>query len=269
VKNIRLFGYVLIMTSFCALAGCVGTTGGDLVTFDAFAAGPEDAVSGEPIAFENSRGYAVSLTRARLHVGAVYLNRSRVNSVGSETGCFLPGIYVAEVTSGLDVDVLSSELQPFPGLGSGTTDRALTAEVWLFGGGDIDEVDDSTVILDVAGTASKDGVSYPFEGGVTIAENRLVEPPSRAQPGANPICKQRIVSPIAVDVTIARGESLVLRVDPRGFFANVDFSELASAGGDPPVFRFDDGGGDPASQALYGGLRSASGVYDVLFEELE
>jgi hypothetical protein len=267
VKKLSLFLCTSIAGSLPVVAGCVGTTGGDLVTFDAFAAGPEEAVTGQPLTFDSPRGYAISLTRATLHVGAVYLNRSRVNSVGSDVSCFLSGIYVAEVTSGLDIDVLSPELQPFPEPGSGTTDRALTAEVWLFGGGDIDDPNDSTVILDVAGTASKGGADYPFEGQLTIGENRLVPPSSAAQPGANPICKQRIVTPIAVDVTIAPGESLVLRVDPRGFFANVNFSELPSASVDPPVFRFDDGDGDLASQALYDGVRSASGVYDVLFEE--
>lgn len=250
----------------CALAlpslgGCIGTTGGELVTFDAYAAGPEDAAAGEPYTFQNSRGYAITLTRATVHVGAVYLNRSRPASVSSSTSCFLSGVYGAEVTSGLDVDILSPDLQEFPEPGSGTTERALAGEVWLFGGRDVNAPGDSTLILDVAGTATKEGASYPFEGRLTISENRVVPPDSPAQPGADPICKQRVVSPIPVDLRLSPGDALVLRVDPRGMFANVAFAELEQVSDEPPLYRFRDDGEDAPSRNLYSGLRAAQGTY--------
>lgn len=245
-----------------ALSACTGTTGGDLISFDAYGAGPADAAAGQPYSFENSRGFAVTLTRARLHVGAVYLNRSRPNSVDSDPRCQLSGIYLAEVTSGLDIDVLSPELQPFPEEGFATTERAPTAEVWLFGGGDINEPDDHTVILDVKGTARGTGPDIPFEGKITIGQNRQIPPLSPAKPGANPICKQRIVSPIKVDIEMAAGDSLVLRVDPRGLFANVDFAELAPE--EPSsLHRFRDDGDDAPSRNLYLGLRAAAGTYSL------
>lgn len=249
-----------------SLPACTGTTGGELLTFDAFAAGPADAVKGQPYSFTSSRGYAVSLTKANLHVGALYLNRSRPSSVSSDTSCQLPGIYVAEVTEGLDFDALDPDLQPFPGQGTTTTDHASTAEVWLFGGGDVHDLGDTTVILDVAGTAEKDGETYPFEGTVTIAQNREIPAPSDALPGANPICKQRIVSPIPVDLTAAEGQSLVLRVDPRGLFANAQLSLLEKVSDDPPLYRFRDDGEDAPSRALYSGLRAAIGTYSVAWE---
>lgn len=251
------------------LASCTGTTGGELVTFDAFAAGPEDAQAGQPYTFENSLGYSILLTKARLHVGAVYLNKSRPTSVGSETSCFLNGIYVAEVTGGLTIDVLSPEPQPFPEAGFATTEHASTAEVWLSGGGDINADSDSTVVLQVEGTATKGGDELPFYGSLTIGKNRVIAPSSPAKPGANPICKQRIVTPIPVDLDITPGEDLVLRVDPRGLFANVDFSTMEKSQDDPPQYRFRDDSADQASASLYNGLRASVGAYSVTWEAVE
>lgn len=251
----------VLALALASLPGCVGTTGGELVTFDAFAAGPEDAVAGEPYTFQNSRGYTITLTRAALHVGAVYLNQSRPASVGANTGCFLSGVYGGEVTSGLTVDILSPDPQPFPEPGSGTTAPVRTGEVWLFGGDDVNEPTDSTVILDVAGTATKEGVTYPFEGELTISDNRVVPPSSPAQPGSDPICKQRIVTPIPVDLALSPGDALLLRVDPRGMFANVEISALEQVETSPPLHRFRDDGGDAPSRNLYSGMRAAQGTY--------
>jgi hypothetical protein len=251
------------------LGSCVGTTGGEILELDAFAAGPADARAGQPYTFETSRGYTVSLTRAKLHVGAVYLNRSRPGSVSQDTSCQLTGIYVAEVVSGLDIDVLSPALQPFPEQGFATTEHASTAEVWLFGRGDINDASDTTVILDVAGTASKGGEDRPFEGKITISDNRVVPPPTAATPGAHPICKQRIVSPIPIDLDLEPGKSLVLRVDPRGFFANVEFAKLEQVASDPPLYRFRDDSGDQPSTTLYSGLRASVGTYSATWETVQ
>ncbi|MFO0590247.1 MAG: hypothetical protein U0441_22075 [Polyangiaceae bacterium] len=262
MNKLFAIGGLLLAAGLC---GCVGTTGGEIVTFDAVAAGPEDAVAGQPYSFVTSRGYKVTLTRAKVHVGAVYLNKSRPSSVASDTSCQLPGIYVAEVTSGVDVDLLSGAPQPFPGQGFATTEHASTAEVWLFGD-DINEPSDDTVILDVAGTAEKDGETVAFDGAIHIGQNRVIAAPSIATPGANPICKQRIVSPIPVDLTARKGKRLVLRIDPRGLFANAEISKLEEVQEDPPLSRFRDDDGDQPSRALYSGLRASVGTYSVTWE---
>ena len=259
------------MTRNCAVmlgvlcAGCVGTAGGDLFEFSAYGAGPRDAVNGSPYAFQTGRGYAVTLSRAKLHVGALYLNRSVPTSVASDTSCFLPGIYVAEVTSGLDLDVLSPDLALFPALGAAIGDRARAGEVWLVGR-DVNEQSDPTVILDVAGIAEKDGAFLPFEASITIGTNRVVVPSDPALPGGKPICKQRIVTPIPVDLTPARAGQLVLRVDPRGWFANVEFSSLEQVSTAPPLYRFHDSSDDQPSTSLYAGLRSSIGPYTLSWE---
>jgi len=251
-----------------ALVACVGTTGGDLITFPAFAAGPADAVQGEPYALTTGRGYDVSLTRARLHISAVYMNRSVPVSVSSDTSCTLAGIYAAEVTGAIDVDVLSPTLQPFPSAGFAASERARTGEVWLTGG-DVNEESDPTVILDVAGVARRGDDEYPFEGTVTISKNRVVAPSDPALPGAKPICKQRVVSPIPIDVTPRAGGRLVVRINPRGWFANVEFSKLAKVSDQPPLYRFQDSSADQPSDNLYGGLRASAGVYEFQWEEAE
>lgn len=253
------------MLGFAIVAGaCVGTTGGDLVTFPAYASGPADATAGQPFRFMTSLGYDVTLTTARLHIGAVYMNQSTPASVSQDTSCTLAGIYVAEVTGGLDVDVLSPALQPFPTPGFGTTEKAKTGEVWLMGG-NVNAETDPTVILQITGTATKEGVAYPFEGAITIGQNRSI-PPDPAQPGASPICKQRVVSPIRIELTPRAGGQLVVRVDPRGLFNNVELSELEQVQQVPPLYRFKDTSADQPSTNLYNNLHASVGVYEFTWE---
>jgi len=241
------------------LSACTGTTGSDLFEFEAQASGPEEA-DGGPLAFETSRGWAVTLTRARLHVGAVYLNRSVPVSVSSDTTCTLPGIYVAEVLAGVELDLLAREPVAFPVTGDGTEERARAGEVWLTGGA-VNAPHDETPILDVTGEAARDGEEILFEGVLTIGENRVIPPENPALPGANPICKQRIVSPIPVDLPLRRGGQLLLRVDPRRFFANVDFSTLPEGESPDAVRTFADGPENQASINLYAGLHAAVLAY--------
>jgi hypothetical protein len=251
------FPQLLLFCAVCCLdVGCVGTTGGDLVELDAYAAGPTDASA--RLSFKNSLGYRVRLTEARIFVGGVYLNRSRPTSVSSDTSCSLAGIYVAEVLGGREIDLLSPEPQAFPTRGFATTEPSLTGEVWL-SQGNVNQTASSTVVLRVSGEAERDGHSFPFEGKFSIGQNRLVPPTDAALPGQHPICKQRIVSPIEVDLGPSSERALLLRIDPRGMFGNVDFETLSPVEG---VFRFaDQTGVDQASDNLYAGLRRSSGVY--------
>ena len=246
----------------CLPFGCVGTTGGDLIELRAYAAGPEDAAG--PLGFETSLGYRVELSEARLFVGGIYLNRARPVSVSSDTSCSLAGIYVAEVLDGREIDLLSSEPQAFPASGAATSERASTAEVWL-SAGDVNQTSSSTVILRVSGHVELAGASRPFEAKLTIGQNRALPTTDAALPGQHPICKQRIVSPIPVDLKPSADRSLLMRVDPRAMFANVDFATLSETDG---ILRFvDQPGVDQASDNLYAGLRRSSGVYRFSWRE--
>lgn len=262
----RVAAASLVLVAAAPLAGaCNGSTGGDIFEFQPFAAGAAGATAGQPYLFVNDLGFTVTLDEARIHLGAVYLNMSVPTSVASDTSCVLPGIYVAEVTTGLDLDALDPTPVAFPSAGLATAARARTGEVWLTGGA-IDAENDSTVIVSVRGVATGDAGTFPFEGAITIGQNRVPPPSDPAQPGEKPICKQRVVTPIDVDLEPEPGGSLVLRVDPAGWFGNVDFSALEQVEADPPLYRFRDDSEDQPSRNFYQGLRANAGVYSFSWE---
>jgi hypothetical protein len=259
MRRLASFARTCALVCACALgAGCSDTTGSALITFAATAAGPPDATGG-PLVFASNAGSQITLERARLHVGAVYLNQTVPLSGASAEPCIAPGTYVGEVFGPLDVDLLSATPQPFPTTGEGTQTEAHTAEVWLTGG-DVNALADPTVILDVAGTAVQAGASYPFAAAITIGQNRAPRVTNPAMPGASPICHQRIVSPILIDLTPTQGGTLALQIDPRAMFRAVDFSTLTPASTAPPFYQIPDTS-DGAGAALYRGFFASAGVY--------
>ena len=253
-----LFGYFAV-----AAAGCVGTTGGELVDFPAAAAGPEDAIAGQPLSFETSRGWRVQLTTASMHIGALYLSNNLESSGSQLKSCILPTTsYVAQVIEGRDIDLLTSQAQPFPVLGHGTTSQASAAQVWLTGG-DVDDANDPptpTVVLHLVGSARNASITRNFEAKLTIASNRLTQ--GSSLPGADPICLERIVSPIPTTVMIQDHGALLLRVDPRLLFTNLDFSTLSTQA-DDGTFEFTDAldAPDQASVNLFNNLVQAGPLY--------
>jgi hypothetical protein len=175
------------------------------------------------------------------------------------TSCILPGDYVAQVVQGRDIDLLSSEPQAFPTLGSGTTVEARAGQVWLTSG-DVNLASDPsppTVILHLLGSAERDGDLRPFEANLTIANNRVSSTSGAA--GSSPICMERIVSPVPTAVRVQSSGALWLRVDPRLLFTNVDFGALEAEG---DVFVFKDDSSDQPSANLYNNLKQAGPLYD-------
>jgi hypothetical protein len=240
--------------------GCVGTTGGDVVDFKAAASGPPGAQAGTPLEFSTGLGWQVTLTSAVLHVGAIYLDESDLTSGAQPTSCVLPGTYVAQVTQGLDVDLLSSRPQQFPVLGHGTTLFARAGQVWLTQG-PIDDAEQpaNAPILSLVGSATRAGDVRPFSAALTISvSNRL--PNSGTSPFATPICKKRVVSPIPTSVQVEDSGGLLLQVDPTLLFVNVDFSALNPAS-EGNGYVFSDDSSDQPSANLYQNLISAGGLY--------
>ena len=239
------------VSALAFLVACGGSTGSGLSEFTASASGPESA-NGDTLAFTNRRGADVVLDRAFLHVGAVYLNEN-VPAIGSGVQpCISDGIYAGQVFANIEVDLLSPAAQAFPEVGIGAENRARTAEVWLTGG-DVNAANDPTVILDIAGTATQNAIAYPFNGRITISQNRALTPTNPAQPGSAPICLQRIVTPIAIDFVPRDGGHLHLTIDPRTILADVDFSRLTSE----TIPDTNEGVG----AAVFRGLQRDSGVY--------
>ena len=247
---------VVVFAGF-VLGGCVGRTGGETVQFPVAAAGPADAIAGQPLSFTTTQStgatWQVVLTRATLHIGAVYLDQSAPISGGQATGCYLTGTYVAEETSALDVDLLDPSAQRFPAPARGITEPpALIGQVWLTGG-EINAVEDPTPILVLSGTATQNGAARPFTAQITIGTNR--QPQTSAEAGGSPICKLRIVPQIPAALTLEKTGGLLVRIDPRQFFPLVDFGTLPT---DPQTgaLVFPDEPGLPAAQNLFNNLRS-------------
>jgi hypothetical protein len=255
---IRVLGVVLLL-----LCACVQTTGSALVSFPAYAAGPTDAA--RPFAFMTLRGYSVSLESATLLVGAVYLNRTVPNWASTRDSCTNPGIYVAQAFGPLEVNLLSPEPQQFPGRVEGTADQASAAEIWL-GTTDVYASDSSEVVARFAGTATKDNAVYPFSGQITLGSNRTTLPIDAAQPGSNPPCFLRIISPLVVDVTPSDAGSLAVRIDPRAWFADVEFNELAPSATDATRFVFLDVSQGQPQLALFSGFRSLTSTYSITWQ---
>jgi hypothetical protein len=257
--GLRMVGAASLLSGALCCA-CVGTTGAEVVDFDAAAAGPAGAHAGSALEFETGSGWQVSLTTARIHVGAMYLDDTQPASGAQPTSCILPGTYVAQVTDGLDVDLLSSSPQKFPTRGHGTTLLALSGQVWLTQGPvDESEQPPNAPILTLVGTATRAADVRPFSAKLTIStSNRL--PNNSTSDFANPICKQRVVSPIPTSVQVEAQGGLLLRVDPRLLFVNVDFAAL-TATADGTGFAFSDDASDQPSSNLYTNLRSAGGLY--------
>jgi hypothetical protein len=213
-----------------ALVACgPSDTGGQLVTFPAFASGIAEANGS--LDFDTGAGFHVHLTAASMHIGAVYFKLGQANPGSANASCVGDTTYGLQVPGPIDVDVLSSERQPFSVPGNATTDLDQSAEIWLVYG-DINQVTTTTptgdppIIVTVSGIATQQAATFPFQGSITIGANRLIPPSNPAEPGANPICKQRIVSPIPLQIRPTVGGALLLQIDARPWFDDLDFSAL-------------------------------------------
>jgi hypothetical protein len=250
------------------LAGCVDSTGSALVTFQAVAAGPE-TVSGGQLEGDTGLGYHLILTQATLHIGGIYLKLSPPKPGAQAQACVQIGsaqFYSGEVRQGLDVDALAADPQPFPVAGEGTADLSPVAELWLISDGlPIEAETDNKTIAQIAGTASKDGTTYPFTASITISQgNRGLMSTDAAQPGAHPVCAQRIVTPILAGFTPTQGGTLLVRIDPLAWFNNVEFSEVPADDDHPGQLAFPDRNDDQQSLNLFTTLHSTA-AYSITF----
>jgi hypothetical protein len=245
-------------------AGCSGSTGSQVFTFHATARGT-DGARGGALAFVTPSGWSVTLTRARVRVGPLYVNHAVPISQGRATGGYSSGRYLAQVLAQVTVDALSPTPTPFATDGEGVADLAQTGEVWLLPDGG----DDETTILDLAGIAARGGVTVPFEGTMAIDASWLA-PASPATPGESPILAIRQVTDIPAAFFTQPGGTLVLRVEPARLFDAVsDFSSLAQNGtAASGAFKLGASGlaSDATTVAIFRGLHAHEGVYSFAWQ---
>jgi hypothetical protein len=215
---------------------CNGTTGYELVNFYTAARGPSDAVKGQPYTFDLDAQQRVTLTKATLHIGALYLTQSVPQSGGGPAPCVLPGTYegvfVGEVLGGGDIDLLDPSPQALP-VGQGSTIPAATGQVWLTHG-DVNAPVDPFAIVTLEGSVVADGATISFSGGITLNDSTPSSATSGAGangglPGANQICLVRIVQGVPADLTLAQGGTLVLVVDPKALLNNANFGTQSTS----------------------------------------
>jgi hypothetical protein len=237
--------------------------------FEAAAGGVErDATRPFEVEETDGRGrvWRVTLTRAVIAVGPVYLNDAVQVSQAQETSCFRHGgRYVGEVLSALQVDALSPALTFFPTAGHGVAEQVRSADLWLTG--PPDNADGTTPILDVAGVATSALGTYPFEGTIAL-DRRWLAPANPTTPGQNQLCEIRQATNLPASFRTSYGGGLVVRVDPTHWFDRFDFSELkpatqgADAGVQATLYRLGTSPDDDATtRILVQNLRARSGVY--------
>ena len=193
--------------------GCNGTTGDELITFPAYAAGASDA--GEPF---SAHGYTIHLTYARMYVGAIYVNEAPAQngSTFDSPVCIDSGVYCAQVPDGREVDLLSTEHQRFPGLGNGSAaDLGQSFQLYLVDG-DVNQpaIDGFGVpnTADLIGTATRESDGKVFSWAATVTINasnaRRTVPRRRGSSGLNPIYQQRIVNLSGIHIQFEAGGAL-------------------------------------------------------------
>jgi hypothetical protein len=240
-----------------AVVACNGTTGDQLITFSAYASGASGAAG--PFTTYDASGraaYTVQLTRAKMHLGALYFDQSPPSSGFDSPTCITPDLYAAQVPGGIDVDLLSTAPQPFATAGNGSADVAQSWDLWLTNG-DINATANLGVhIVDLQGVATRVSDNKPFAFGAIVTINgvlegagaRLTPATTPGLPGQYPICKERILAlDLPQGLPFFQGGALQVTVDPRVWLAtsNIDFA------GGLESWDSEDCQADPGANATY------------------
>ena len=274
----RIFAVALAVSSVGSLFSC-GTTGSERFSFPASAGGAEGAGRAP---FTNALGWTITLTRAEVSIGPIYLNviaplndqtqssLLRIRAAYGDTDHLGGGREVGEVLGRLTFDALSPTLVPFSTSGTVTQEEVRTAEVWLYPppGVAYETVNITAPSLEVAGEATRAGETVRFRGSLVLIEAWA----SDAQPGersAQPITDLRKVRGIPASFFPNAGGSLEIRFDPRPLFRGADFANLTTnptdSDGTKVLVQSKTGTvtTDQVMRNLFQGLRASTGTYAV------
>lgn len=270
-----LLGSLFFAASLFVTVDC-GTTGSKRFQFAAYAGGVAPAAA----PFTNDSGWTVSLTKAQVTFGPVYLNvvpplrtsffRIGVRSAHADDSHLAAGRDVGEVLGQISFDALSSQLVTFPTSGTMTQEEVRTAEVWLWPapGTAPEEVNIDTAAVDVAGTAVRGAETVRFRGQLIFDDAWATD----ALPGersATPITDQRMVRGIPAAFYPDEGGHLEIRFDIRSLLRGADFSNLVNnptdADGTKVLVQAKTGAvtTDQVMRNIFQGLRATTGTYDV------
>lgn len=228
-------------------AGCSGTTGSARFAFQASAGGAPrgDGATAGPLAFVNEKGWLVTLDKATVTLGPLYVNTVPPLSGQQTWRSVLPalvpvahaagashlgeGRIVGEVLGQVTFDGLAPALVPFAATGTMTGEQVRTTELCFFPppGTPIDTPSIDQVAVDLAGSAAKDGATVRFRGALIFDDAWRPDP----KPGVagTSMIDVRTVRGIPASFFPREGGALELRMDVRRLFTGADFSALADS----------------------------------------
>lgn len=273
----RSLVFFAAVAAFSLGPACAPDTGGKRITFRASA-----GASG-PATFENDRGWAVTLSEAKLTFGPVYLSTyvrpaSALRTIfgpriarAHDDGYVGDGRVVGELLSRVTVDLAQPGRVELPDLGDGVEDAVGSADVLFWPpppyAPEATKVPDPA--LSVAGVATKDGETVRFRGKLFLDETWLGQTTPGA-PGRQTLTELRTISGIVARFRTAEGGALAIDVSPAALFAGADFANLADAPLDPvdPTTRLlvqstTGTGTDQVMRSLFNNLRASTGTWDV------
>lgn len=283
------FAALMALGGSAAASGCAGGTGSQRFTFEARVGG-KGAATADAHTFTNEKGWVISLSRANVTLGPIYLNviPPLTDSTASLWSFFIrpawaqaggahldAGRMVGEVLSQVTFDALSPELVPFPSRGTITQEEVRTAEVWFYPapGVSADATKIDTVALDVAGVATRDDEEVQFRGQLILNDDWISEQ-TTGERGNQSITSIRKVRGVPATFFPTAGGQLELRFDVTRLFRGADFSSIRSNRTDKDgtkVLQQKQSAStnrDQVTTNLYQGLRETSGTYSVRWAEL-
>jgi hypothetical protein len=213
------------------------------VTFAAAIGGVERDASA-PYTFDNDYGWSVTLRKADVFLGPIYLNTLQplaqtarlwrllapVGVAHAHDSHLGVGRIVGEVLGQLRFDALSPALLPFPVAGVASEEEVRSAEVWFYPPSTLppETVKTSTAAVEVEGVATREGQQIPFKGRLLL-DDAWVPDVKPGDKGGQTITDLRKVRGIPTSFTPTAGGRLEIRMNVAKLFQGADFSNLESS----------------------------------------
>jgi hypothetical protein len=233
---------LLLTSALLAQAGCTTGTGSKRFPFEAQVGGTA-ANDGGPFTFNNETGWTITLDRAEVTLGPIYLNvvvplsdtkTSLLDLLvrpawAQGAGHLNVGRVVGEVLAQTTFSALSDQLVAFPSAGTITEEQVRTVDVWFYPepGVSPDATKISNVALNVAGRAVRGDDQVSFRGALVLDDAWLSEQTEGTR-GTQSVAAIRQVRGIPAAFVPHEGGRLEIRFDVTRPFRGANFANLSA-----------------------------------------